>query len=304
MRKLIIILVVLAVLVTPGIGITVEYFSNPPEETHQGFTRPSDIYIDNADMFEDVEALAGGNATWVNMTDAEKVWVMTKFVRQHGLKCKPDKAGDHDVTPSTAYEKINGMTNNEYGFMCLGHALILTAMCNVTGIEAYSISAGDLVVPWTHAVTIAKCTVDGHEKFVMFDPYFGDFYVYENLTPMSFFQMQDYINATEYSSIYRRSIGYKYDIHTLTNSSYDYNAGAGGSAVTGNMYHTLVETNVGEDYRLWRNNNWFITPYCVATESAWSTVYTNPYEVFTEVYSCLDAGLNEVNIADVEAEET
>lgn len=307
MRKLILILVVLAALVVmPGMAITVEYFPDTPE-TYQGFVRPAVNYANNTEMLADFQSEVNG--TWADMTDAEKCWEMTKFVRRHGLIASSDVDGTWtDMTSGTLHDEFNAMSNNEYGYMCLGHSALLMHLMDLYSIEAYAISAGDWDgTGWTHATVLARCNVSGHYKMIHCDPYFGDQYCYENGTPMSFFVMQDLIDTNDYDQIFKKSIGYRYDLHAITLQSFDFYEDEDYLTNTSPYIQIkFVLDDAVDNTRLWRYNNWFITPYCQATEDDWSVPYGNPYDLWGtgEVYDAHDITHSDVGIAYVEGRET
>jgi hypothetical protein len=316
MKRLVIGLVLLVMLVliaVPASATTIEYFPYPQEGNHTGFVIPTDTYANNAAVLSGMEAEAEeySGVAWADMTDFQKAWEMTKFIRRHGLRADTPKLGSHEIiVPANLSTILNAMQARDYGYVCTGHAFLLMDMASLEGFDTYTIFAGNLGVSWTHATTLIKCNISGHEKWCLFDPYFGDCYIYANATGMSFFQMQDYIENEEYSNIYRRTIGAKYDMYTLTNSTYDYNPGDTGLwASSSNICNTLIETNTTGDYRLWRTNNWFLTAYVQATTAQWTQVYENPYELFDHVYAVYDTSLtyppyDGSYLATLEAEET
>lgn len=310
----------------PASAITIEYFPDS-WRPHTGFIRPTDTYASNAALMTGVqteaEELTG--ITWVNMTDTEKVWEMTKFVRRHGLSAVAynDVTGNWsgNVTTANLYNEINAMATNQWGHMCLGHAAILMHLCDLFSYEAYTICGGDAYsgLPgdynFTHATTLVRLSVDGHYIMAHFDPYFGDQYVYENLTPMSFFVMQDYIDSSDYDLIFHKTIGYKYDMPILSNQSWDvFDQGEYYYPalvpyyphVANYMQFTFVEDNSTYNTRVWRVNNWFIAPFCASMESAWSLSYTHPYQIWGtgEIYKAYDTTHTNIGIAAVEARET
>lgn len=290
------------IMAAPASAATTEYF--PTTQTHTGFTRQTVSLANNDDLKAHIEAEASG--TWSGLSDTQKIWEITKFVRKHTLRAYADKCADWDSELTTAqlYAEFNEMSLNEHGYMCLGFAAVMMHVCDLYGYEAYAISAGDIGgTQWTHSTCLVRVLIDGHYKIIHADPYFGDMYTYSNSSPMSFFTMQDYIDADQFSQIYKKSIGYKYDMWTLSNSTYT-GDGYGGYISLDYVVETLDAT--GGTYKTWRTNNWFITPYCLGTYHIWGGVYSNPYEIWGagSVYDAYDTSHNDVGIAYVEGRET
>ena len=319
-------LILILTLVGYGSAISIEYFPDSWQQ-HTGFVRPTETYANNAALMADVEDEAENltGITWTNMTDVEKVWEMTKFIRRHGCSAVAYNGVEGNwsgnVTTANLYNEINAMARNQWGHMCLGHAAMLMHLCDLYGYEAYAICGGDAYsgLPgdynFTHATTLVRLNLSGHYKMIHFDPYFGDQYVYENLTPMSFFVMQDYIDSTDYDLIYHKTIGYKYDMPILSNQSWDvfdpdedyYPALVPYYPdIAYYMQFTFVEDNSTYSTRVWRCNNWFIAPFCESMESAWSISYTHPYQIWGtgEIYRAYDTTHTNVGIAYVEGRET
>jgi len=300
MKKVVFIIIALVMVVGITTATTREYFPNP--DPHIIFDRPTSNYASNNELLSALHSEAEG--TWAELTTEEKVWEMVKFVRRHALRGYSDKQKPTDqITQAALYQIFAECNANTYGYACEGFAHILTNLCYLESIEAYTISAGDYGgTDWTHSVTLVRILVDGHYRMVICDPYFGDMYYDTSGDPLSFFTMQDLITAEDYDLIYKVSIGYKYDIWSLSNTAY-----------TGNFYSTdyIIETLVFQDEtrKVWRTNNWFITPYCLETEERdgypdWGGVYSNPYQLFNDVYDGRDYAYSSTNIATIEGRET
>lgn len=291
-----VIFVIFAVVLLVGVSsaATVEYFGS--SGAHTIFNRESSDYTDNAAMLADLEAEAGD---WGSLTDEEKAWEMVKYVRKHALRGYSDKTkSTNQITTAGLSNILHECHHYTYGYMCEGFAHIFTCLATLEGFEAYTISCGDLGgTGWTHSTALIRLNVNGHYRMVHVDPYFGDMYLDSSGDPLSFFTMQDLITATDYDQIYKKSIGYKYDLWSLTNSTY-----AGNFYDEGYIFETLYTSGTG--YKVWRTNNYFITPYCDETEDVWSTVYTNPYDLFNDEYDARDSTYTSTSFATIEGRET
>lgn len=129
---------------------------------------------------------------------------LRKWSTLHTLHGGPDIAtiympADWD---GNLYQHLNVYANQEAGVWCSGYAHTYEEVLDLFGFESYTISVGDFP-EYTHAAQLVRVNINGHNKFIIQDPYFEFYYIWNNGTPISWLEICGEMDAGRYDTFQR-----------------------------------------------------------------------------------------------------
>lgn len=152
---------------------------------------------------------------WASLDSFNLSLELRKWSTAHTLLGDVDRSTVYSPASwdGTLYQQLNTYTAGNDGVWCSGYAHTYEEILDVFGFESYCLSVGNYP-ELTHAVQLVKVTIDGHQKFVLQDPYLECTYYWNNGTPISWLEMCDEMEQGRYTTFYREDTDVDNDTRT------------------------------------------------------------------------------------------